>query len=186
MKKSHFLIFALLYAIAVIYLAATTPITPHEAKIYFVSHDIVANLMHWGEQLFAFSPILKTLGVRIPFILFGFIAIVLFYKLSRDYFSRPKDARLATAIFMLLPGILTGMTLANVSIVVLMLVLLFVLLHEHRSNYTLFLLSLIMLALFFVHEASLIFYVALLLYAWRYKDQRLLILSAAFEGKGVG
>ncbi len=180
MKKIHFLFLLLLYAAAVVYLAATTPITPHEAKIYFTSHDIVSTLMHWGERLFASMPVLKMLGLRLLFILFGFASVLLFYKLSRDYFSRPKDAMLATVIFMLLPGIVTGMTLANVSIIVLTLVLLFVLLYEHRTKRYELLLPLIMLALFFIHEASLIFYVALMLYAWRYRDKKLFILSAAF------
>ena len=180
MKKIHFLSLLLLYLVSVCYLAVTTPITPHEAKIYFASHNVVTTLMHWGERLFASMPTLKMFGLRLFFILFGFVSILLFYKLSRDYFVRPKDAMLATTIFMLLPGIVTGMTLANVSIIVLTLVLLFVLLYEHRLKSYDLLLPLIMLVLFFIHEASLIFFIALMLYAWRHKEQKLFSVSTAF------
>ena len=181
MKKTDFYLFLILYGIAVVYLAMTTPITAHEAKIYFSPHHtIVSVLMRWGEALFLFLPMLKALGVRLFFILCGFLSALLFYKLSKDYFDRRKDARLATVIFMLLPGIVTGMTLANITIIVLVLVLLFVYLYEHRIRYHTVLLPLIMLALFFIHEASLIFYVAVMFYAWRERDQKLLIFSIAF------
>jgi hypothetical protein len=180
MKKQHFVLLLLLYATAVVYLAATTPISPHEAKIYYTSHDIVATLMHWGESLFSFSPALKMLGLRLFFLLFGFTAVALFYRLSRDYFRKQHDAMLATVIFMLLPGIITGMTLANVSIIVLTLVLLFVLLYEHRSPLSDLFLPLIMLALFFIHEAASIFYIALLLFSWRAGDRKLLVYALAF------
>jgi len=172
MKKQHFFYAIFAYALAVFYLASTTPISPHEANIYYSSSDIVSTLMHWGESLVG-----GFLGLRIFFILFGFIALVLFYKLSRKYFIRETDAYLSTAIFMILPGILTAVTLANVAIIVLTVVLLFVLLYENKQR---MLLPLLMLALFFIHEASMIFFVALLLYGLAYKDKKLAIGSLAF------
>jgi hypothetical protein len=180
MKKQHFMILLVVYVLAVFYLAATTPISPHEAKIYYTSHTIVATLMHWGETLFFFSPALKMLGLRIFFLLFGFISLALFYRLSKNYFHKQHDVMLATVIFMLLPGIVTGMILANVSIIVLTLVLLFVLLYEHRSLFSEIALALIMFALFFIHEAASIFYIALLLYAWHIRDRKLFVISLAF------
>ena len=172
MKKQHFFSLIFLYAIAVFYLATTTPISPHEANIFFTSADVVSTLMHWGDSLMG-----GFLGLRIFFIFFGFISLILFYKLSRNYFLRENDAYLATAIFMLLPGILTAITLANVAIIVLTVVLLFVLLYENEKR---IFLPLLMLALFFVHEASIIFFVALLLYGLIHKDKKLAIGSLAF------
>ncbi|RRS30078.1 MAG: hypothetical protein P794_08435 [Epsilonproteobacteria bacterium (ex Lamellibrachia satsuma)] len=172
MKKQHFLLALPLYAMAVFYLAATTPISPHEAKILYTSHDIVSVLMKEGQNVVS-----GFLGLRIFFIFFGFLSIGFFYELSRRYFSKCEDAYLATFIFMLLPGILTASTLANIAIIVLPLVLLFVLLYE--KGYF-FVLPLIMFALFFIHEASIIFFIALLLYGIVHNDKKLSIFSAAF------
>ncbi|WP_296824634.1 hypothetical protein [Sulfurovum sp.] len=172
MKKQYFTYAVILYVIAVFYLAATTPISPHEAKILYTSQDLVGTFMRRGQEI-----IPGFLGLRIFYIFFGFLSIGLFYELSRRYFSKHEDAYLATFIFMLLPGILTATTLANVAIIVLPLVLLFVLLYE-KGHF--FLLPFIMLALFFIHEASIIFFIALLLYGMIHKDKKLSILSSAF------
>ncbi len=78
---------------------------------------------------------------------------------------------------MFLPGTLTATVLANVAIIVLPLVLLFVILYE-KGHF--FVLPFIMLALFFIHEASIIFFIAVLLYALMHKDKILFIFSLAF------
>jgi hypothetical protein len=174
MKKQYFLLVTLFYAIVIFYLAATTPISPHEAKILYASHnhDIVAILMKFGESFIS-----GVLGLRIFSIFFGFMSILFLYEFSRRYFSKREDAYLSTFIFMLLPGIVTGSTLVNVAILVLPLVLLFVLLYE-KNHFVL--LPFIMLALFFIHEASIIFFIAVLMYAVIHKDKKLSIFSGAF------
>jgi len=172
MKKQYFLLATFFYAIAIFYLAATIPISPHEAKILYTSQDIVSIFMKLGKS---FIP--GFLGLRIFFILFGFVSILFFYEFSRRYFSKREDAYLSTFIFMLLPGIVTGSTLVNVAIIVLPLVLLFVLLYE-KNHFVL--LPFIMLTLFFVHEASIIFFIAVLLYGVIHKDKKLSIFSGVF------
>ena len=172
MKKQHIFFTIFLYICAVFYLAITTPISPHEAHIFYESNNIVSTLMHWGEKgLGGF------VGIRIFFIFFGFLSIGLFYELSRRYFPKREDAYLATTLFMFLPGILTATTLANEAIIVLPLVLYFVLMYERDSFWSL---PFVMLALFFIHEASIIFFVALLLYGLVHKDKKLSIFSSAF------
>jgi len=172
MKKEHIFFFIIFYSCAIFYLATTTPITPHEANIFYTSDDIVSTLMHWGDSLVG-----GFLGLRIFFILFGFLSITLFYELSRRYFTERSDAYVATTIFMFLPGVLTATTLANEAIIVLPLVLYFVLMYERQSFWSL---PFVMLSLFFIHDASIIFFVALLLYGLAHKDKKLSIFSAAF------
>ena len=172
MKKQHFFLALFFYVIAVFYLAATTPISPHEAKILYTSQDVVGTLMRWGESL-----VPGFIGLRVFYLFLGFVTVGLFYELSRRYFPKRKDAYLSTFIFMFLPGILTATTLVNVAIIVLPLVLLFVLLYE-KGHFVV--LPFIMLALFFIHEASIIFFVAVLLYAVIHKDKKLIIVSSAF------
>ena len=172
MKKQHIFFTIFLYICAVFYLAITTPISPHEAYIFYESNDIVSTLMHWGEKMLG-----GFLGIRIFFIFFGFLSISLFYELSRRYFANRSDAYLATTLFMFLPGVLTATTLANEAIIVLPLVLYFVLMYERDTFWSL---PFVMLALFFIHEASIIFFAALLLYGLVHKDKKLSIFSAAF------
>jgi len=172
MKKQYFLSALFFYAIAVLYLAATTPISPHEAKIFYTSQDIVGVLMRWSTNV-----IPGFIGLRIFFLLFGFLTIALFYELSKRYFPKREEAYLSTFIFMFLPGILTATMLANIAIIVLPLVLLFVLLYEKGYFIAL---PFIMLALFFIHEASIIFFVGVLLYAVVHKDKKLVITASAF------
>ena len=172
MKKQHFFYALIVYVIAVFYLAVSTPISPHEAKIFYTSDDLVSWLMHWGEGL-----VVGFLGLRVFFIALGFLSIFFFYKLSKRHFPKQKDAYLSTVLFMFLPGILTAVTLVNVAIIVLPLVLFFVLMYERKSYWSL---PFVMLALFFIHEASIIFFVALFLYAVAHKDKKLGILSTTF------
>ncbi len=172
MKKQHFIFATFLYVGAILYLAITTPISPHEAKIFYTSEDLLSTLMHGGDSFLG-----GFIGLRFFFVLSGFLAVSLFYEMSRRYFPKREDAYMATILFMFLPGILTATTLVNVAILVLPLVLLFVLMYEGRSLWTL---PFIMLALFFIHDASIIFFVALLLYGIVHKDKKLAIASSAF------
>ena len=172
MKKQHFLYAVLLYTLAVFYLASTTPISPHEAKIFYTSSDIVGFFMRLGDTLVG-----GFLGLRIFFVFFGFVALLLFYRLSQQHFEHKKDSYLATMLLMLLPGMLTGIVLANVSIIVLAIVLLFVLLYENGDK---IIWPFLLLGLFFIHEASMIFFFALLVYAVIHKDKYLGILSLTF------
>ncbi|RUM75210.1 MAG: hypothetical protein DSZ12_04095 [Sulfurovum sp.] len=172
MKKKYIRLAAFFYVCIVIYLAVITPITPHEAKIFYTDNGLISALMHLGEYLFD-----GFIGLRFFFLLLGFLSVTLFYELSKRYFMKRTDAYLSTAIFMFLPGILTASTLANVAIVVLPLVLFFVLMYERDIFW---ILPFIMLALFFIHEASIIFFVAILIYAIIHKDKKLGILAAAF------
>ena len=172
MKKQHLFFAIFVYVCAVFYLAVVTPISPHEAKIYYTETDIVSIFMHWGQ-----SSVDGFLGIRIFFIVLGFLSISLFYELSRRYFSKRSDAYLSTTLFMFLPGIITASTLANEAIIVLPLVIYFVLMYERDSFWSL---PFVMLALFFIHEASIIFFVALLLYGLVHKDRKLAIFSATF------
>lgn len=172
MKKQYFIFSVFFYAMVVLYLAATIPISPHEAKILYASHDILHQLMKFGESLIS-----GLLGLRVVFIFFGFLSILFMYELSRRYFTMRNDAYLSTFIFMLLPGIVTGSTLVNISIIILPLVLLFVLLYE-KNHFIL--LPFIMLSLFFLHEASIIFFIAVLIYGVMNKDKKLAITSGSF------
>lgn len=172
MKKQHVILSSVIYVCIVFYLAVTTPIGPHEAKNFYTSTDLVATLMQWGDQLLG-----GHIGIRIFFIFIGFVTIILFYALSIRYFEKNQDAYLATILFMFLPGLITATTMVSVAILVLPLVLFFVLMYERNTYWPL---PFVMLALFFIHEASIIFFIAIFFYALVHKDKKLSITSAAF------
>ena len=172
MSKNLFYNITFFYIMAIFYLASTTPISPHEAKLLYASDGIVPLLMGWGDTLD-----IGFLGLRIFFLFFGFLSIFLFYRLSQVYFSKPSDVYLSAVIFMFLPATLTATVLANVGIIALALVLMFVLLYEKKSYLSL---MLVMTGLFLAHDASIIFFVAVLLYGLDQRDKILVGASSSF------
>jgi hypothetical protein len=172
MSQRLFAFALLLYVVALLFLASTTPISPHEAKILYTSEEITAQLMRAGGYL-----IDSIVGLRLPFLLLGLLSIGLFYHLSKSYFETINDARVATLIFMMLPAILTATTLVNIAIIVLPLVLFFLIVYEKGGFYPL---PFVMLMLFLIHEASIIFFVALWIYSLIHRDKRLLLFSTLF------
>lgn len=172
MKKHAFFVIVLLYIIVVFYLASTTPISPHEAQMFFESDTVVTHLMRWGQ---GFSD--TFFGLRIFFVLLGLCSIALFYLVSKYYLPKPEDVYLSSVVFMLLPGMLAGMTLANIAIVVLPIVLLFILFYE-KGYFTLPVF--LMTALFFLHDVSIVFFIAIWFYAIVRKDTKMVIVASAF------
>ena len=172
MKRKHILLALFFYVCAVVYLCISTPISPHEAKIFYTQDNLLSTLMHFRTDIFD-----GFLGFRVVFLLFGFVSIGLFYLLSKNYFLKLEDAYLSTTIFMFLPGILTASTLVNIAIIVLPFVLFFILMYEKGYFWVL---PFVMLVLFFIHETSMIFFVAVFLYALSQKEKKLAIASATF------
>jgi hypothetical protein len=173
MKKRGFYTLILLYGIGVLYLATTTPITPHEAKYFFLDRDITSELMRFGWSIYP-----NFFGLRLVFILFGLLSIYLYYSFSKIYF---KDnlylSQISTLIFMLLPGILTASVLSNIAIVVIDFVLFFLIFYYTNQRYKAIFSLLI---LFFIHQSSIIFFIALFIFALNKKDKLLLISVSSF------
>ncbi|MDD5405838.1 MAG: hypothetical protein PHE73_02715 [Sulfurovaceae bacterium] len=162
----------LLYFSIVIYLAAVIPISPNEATSFYTSSDLVSILMHWGNNLIG-----GLIGLRFVFLMSGFISILLFYVLANDMLGDKKDALFATTIFAMLPGIITASILANIAILVLPCLIIYLIAH-YRKWYILETLALI--ALFLLHDASIILFTAIALYGAINKEKRTLFLGLAF------
>jgi len=86
MKKKHFLWLLTLYISASVYLAYTTPVTPHEVRNFYHANDLVSLLMHWGSAI-----IPNEFGIRLFFLLFAFLSLRIFYELSQRYFAKRED-----------------------------------------------------------------------------------------------
>lgn len=177
MSKKFFYLFAFFYGVAVCYLAWTTPVSPHEVKLLYADNTIVATLMQSGRALLGEAIFGSFLGIRLYFLLIGFISIFLYYHMSGIYLAKVADRYLATAIYMMLPGIMTALVLANISILVISLVLLFVLAYDRGW---IWLQMLVMIFLFLTHDASVIFFISILIYALIHKETVLTVLSGFF------
>ncbi|MBN2768853.1 MAG: hypothetical protein JXQ68_07085 [Campylobacterales bacterium] len=174
MKFYHLCLVFLLFTATLFYLSATTPITPHEAEVFFTSSSWVSKAMHLGKSTFG-----DFFGLRAVFVLFGVLSALMFFAVSQKYFTKSEDVYLATVVFMFLPGTLVGATLANESMVLLFGVLLFIWLHFKGWKIAQFL---VLFSLLFVHHSAIIIYVALAIYALFFKNRFLLISSILFIG----
>ena len=177
MSRKYFFLFLVIYTIAAVYLASTTPVSPHEVKLFFAYDSIVSMLMHGGKAIVDESVFGPFLGIRLFFLLIGFISIFLYYRMSWIYLDREEDRHTATVIYMLLPGIITALALANISILVIPLVLLFLLAYDRGWLWAQ---ALLMFLLFMLHDASVIFFIAIFIYSLIRKEIPLVILSGFF------
>ena len=150
MTKQIFYPFIGLYIIIIFYLAYTTPISPHEANIFYTDNGIVSILMHYGYETFG-----GFIGLRIFFIIIGISSIYLYYSMTNIYLDNEKDRKSATAIYLMLPAMITAFVLANISILVIPLVLIFLLAYDKNI---IWLEILVMALLFIIHDASVIFF----------------------------
>ncbi len=174
MSRGVFYSFYCLYAVALLYLSTTLPIGPNEALVYYTTDDRVLKfLTHVANGWFT-----SGLSFRFPFVVFGLINVPLFYIMSKSYFDKKEESYFATMIFALLPGIITSSIIVNIAVVVVTLVLLFLITYEDKKIY----LSIVIMALLlFIHDASIIFFIGLSIFAISKKDRLLFIFSLLFS-----
>jgi len=177
MGRKYFFLFLALYVPILLYLSVTTPISPHEAKIFFQNQGVLGFLMRSGYGLRNWLGVSDFFALRLFLLPFILATIYLYYMMSKIYLQRDSDRYLATLIFLMLPGIITGWVLVNVSTIVIPMVLLFVLAYE-RGAFGVQVGA--MGLLFVIHEASIIFTIAIFIYALVNREQRLALLSAFF------
>jgi len=173
MNAKLFYLFILLYVSALFHLASTLPIGPNEAKVYYTDSSILFYLTHFANGWFN-----NGLDFRLPFFFFGVLNIPLFFIMSRTYCSI-QQSYLATSIFALLPGIITASVIVNIAVVVISLVLGFIILHEKKHQIGQFI---AMLLLLFIHDASVIFFIAVAIFSAYKRDNKLLVIVVIFAG----
>ena len=171
MQRRYFLIFLAFYSIVIIYLASTTPLSAYEAELYFRFFPLQWLRMHLSDFIGPFLPI------RIPSYIFGLASTYLFYGLGRHYFAKSQDAYLATALFLLLPGIVAAWTLCNLSIVLLVWLSLAILLIEEKRYLWLVPVHLL---IFLTHASAILYFAITLFYALSYRNKSLLIVTTPF------
>ena len=169
MSRTLFYSFIVFYMLALLYLASSIPIGPHEATLYYSDAGSLYFLTHIFENFFK-----NSLAFRMPFILFGFLNIPLFFIMSRNYFNKIEESYLATTIYLLLPGIIASTILVNISVLVITFVLLFIIFYEKRI---LFGQLLSMISLLLLHDASILFFIALSIFFGVKEKKKYFLLS---------
>ncbi|MCH9740654.1 MAG: hypothetical protein K0U38_07445 [Epsilonproteobacteria bacterium] len=177
MSRVLFYIFILFYTLALYYLAVTLPIGPNEAMLYYTDSTILSKFIHFSNGWFG-----NTLDFRFPFLLSGLLNIPLFFIMSQNYFKERESSYLATTIFALLPGIITSAVIVNIAVVVITLVLVFIILHEKKQ---LVWQGVVMLLLLLVHDASVIFFIAVAIFSAFKRDTELFTISIIFVAIGL-
>jgi len=162
----------LLYAVILGVVAATTPISPSEAHLFYSEPvTLVTLMMHTGESVLP-----GVFGMRLPFLILGVINGTLFYHLAGYHFRNSRDRWIALFFYLMLPGIVISSTLANTVVPISTLLLLFLLLYYRRATH----LALIpFLLLSCLHWSVLYFYMLMLLYSLFQKERWLFVASVA-------
>ncbi len=148
----------------------TLSISYKEALNYFVNNSVLSIIVRFSTSIFGQNDI----ALRLPFILFYILSVLLLYKMSENYYKKEKDRLLSIVIFMILPGVLSSSLLVNSSVIVLFFTLLYVFLYNKNQKHPYFLLGIFL----FIDNSFAILFLSLFFYSFKLKDKRLAYISA--------
>ncbi len=170
-KYSYYFYTILFILVCVLILKAdlSLSISYKEALNVFVNNSILTIITNTSIYFFGQNDI----ALRLPFILFYFLSVVLMYQITDNYFKYEKDRFLGILIFMMLPGVISASLLVNSAIIVTFCTLLYVYYYKKQNRH-----SYILLIIFFIIDNSFaILYLALFFYSLKEKDKKLLYFS---------
>lgn len=155
--------------VILIYVSNTLSISYKEALNVFENSSVLSYITNTSIYLFGQNDI----ALRLPFITFYTLSILLMYKLTSNYFKYRKDHFFSILIFMILPGVLSASLLVNSAIVVLFFTLLYIFLYEKNKTHPLWLLFLLV----FIDNSFAILFLALFFYSLKQKDKTTILVS---------
>jgi 4-amino-4-deoxy-L-arabinose transferase-like glycosyltransferase len=171
MKVSYLLPLIIIVDIAfLLYGVSNLSISYHEAEIFYDKRDFVHFLAQFSTSLFGQND----LALRLPFMIFHLLSIVLMYKISAFYLKREMDRIVSVLIFTMLPGVTSAAILVNSATVSIFFTLLFLYLFlNKRENLYAMLLPLLV----FVDDSFLTLFLALFVYGFFKKEYFIMALS---------
>lgn len=155
--------------VILIYVSNTLSISYKEALNVFENSSVLSYITNASIYIFGQNDI----ALRLPFIIFYTLSILLMYKLTSNYFKYKKDQFLSILIFMILPGVLSASLLVNSAIVVLFFTLLYIFLYERNKAHPIWLLFLLV----FIDNSFAILFLALFFYSLKQKDKTTIYVS---------
>lgn len=170
--SSYNYLFSIVLAFTVVgllYTTQTLSISYKEALNVFVNNSILSIITNVSIYLFGQND----LALRLPFIVFYTLSVILMFKLTINYFKYEKDRYISIFIFMILPGVISASLLVNSAIMVTFFTLLYIYYYRKRQKHSYALLIFYL----FVDNSFAILYLALFFYSLKNRDRKLIITS---------
>ena len=122
-NKYNYYFYSLLSALVIVllFVSNTLSISYKEALNVFVNTSVLTYVTNTSLYIFGQNDI----ALRLPFIIFYILSVILMYKITDKYFTYERDRLISICIFMLLPGVLSASLLVNSAIIVTFLTLLY-------------------------------------------------------------
>lgn len=143
-----------------------------EALNVFVNNSVLSIITKFSISFFGQND----LALRLPFILFYSLSVLLMYKLTNNYFRNEQDRLIAICIFMILPGVISASLLVNSAIMVIFFTLLYLYMYQKNSKHS----YLLLVFFLFVDNSFAILYLALFFYSFKNQDKKLMYFSMIF------
>ena len=146
-----------LLVFVLLFVANTLSISYKEALNVFVNTSVLTYITNISLYIFGQNDI----ALRLPFIIFYILSVLLMYKLTDKYFKKESDRFISICIFMLLPGVLSASLLVNSAILVTSLTLLYLYYYKLTNKHSYLLLCIYV----FIDNSFAILYLALFFYS---------------------
>ncbi len=171
MKVKYLLPIIIIIDIAfLLYSVGNISISYNEAKIFFDNGGFVHYLVQLSTQLFGQND----LALRLPFILFHILSIVLMYEITSFYLKYEIDRIMCVLVFIMLPGVTSAAILVNSATVSIFFTLLFLYLFLNKKEN---LYAMLLPLLVFVDDSFLTLFLALFVYGFFKKEYFIMSLS---------
>lgn len=158
--------------IILLYAISNLSISYYEADIFFNKDNIVSLLANLSCKIFGHNDF----ALRIPFLIIHFINSFLIYKISKFILNRKIDRIISLALFMALPGVMSGAILVNMAVFIMFFTLSFIYFKELKKE-KLMIFTLVLSI--FISKAFILLYISLFLYSYFNKEQKLCFLNFA-------
>lgn len=165
------------HTLVLFYITSGLSISYKEADIFFDQVGLLHNLVLISTNIFGQNDY----SLRLPFIVFYVLSVLLLYKLVQNYLKYDVDKLFAVAIFMILPGVNSAALVINESIIVIFCTLLYIYLYTKKSVFHYLLLFIYL----FIDNSFAILFLALFFYSLKLRDNSLLLISLFLFGMSM-
>lgn len=155
--------------IVLFYIASGLAISYKEALLFYNDQGIVGVLARLGCGFFGNSNI----SLRLPFILFSLLNLILLYHLSKDYFRYSKDRLYTLVVFFALPGVLSASVLVHEAIIVIFITLVYLAWFKKFGTHN----WILLLVALFIDNSFAVLFLGLVIYALWKRDKKLFIYT---------
>lgn len=166
--------FLALILIGLIFVADTLSISYKESLVFFNNKGLLHILTNFSTTLFGQNNI----ALRLPFIAFYALSCILMFVITKGYFKHETDRLISTALFMVLPGVISASLLVHNAVIVIFCILLYLYYYKTYQTHNYFLLLLFL----FIDNSFAIFYLTLFFYSLKKKETILIFVSLVLFG----